>query len=60
MQFHPEGMAGPRDLEFLFDIFLDTVKEHKNNKSRSGSYIYFLAYIHLQGIYIFHWIMCLL
>lgn len=26
MQFHPEHTAGPEDLEFLFDIFLDSVK----------------------------------
>jgi carbamoyl-phosphate synthase/aspartate carbamoyltransferase/dihydroorotase len=25
VQFHPEHTAGPKDLEFLFDIFLDTV-----------------------------------
>lgn len=27
VQFHPEHMAGPQDLECLFDVFLDTVKE---------------------------------
>lgn len=27
VQFHPEHMAGPEDLEFLFDVFLDTVKD---------------------------------
>ncbi|CAH8486396.1 unnamed protein product [Dicrocoelium dendriticum] len=26
VQFHPEHMAGPRDLEFLFDIFLEHVR----------------------------------
>lgn len=26
VQFHPEHMAGPEDLELLFDVFLDTVK----------------------------------
>ncbi|PVD23792.1 hypothetical protein C0Q70_17066 [Pomacea canaliculata] len=29
VQFHPENMAGPQDLEFLFDVFLDTVKSNK-------------------------------
>ncbi|KAK3710158.1 hypothetical protein QZH41_010558 [Actinostola sp. cb2023] len=32
VQFHPEHRGGPKDLECLFDIFLDTVKEHKENK----------------------------
>lgn len=31
VQFHPEHMAGPRDLEMLFDIFLSTVRQHKQN-----------------------------
>ncbi|KAG5446610.1 cad protein, variant 2 [Clonorchis sinensis] len=26
VQFHPEHMAGPQDLEFLFDVFLDQVR----------------------------------
>uniref|UniRef100_A0A671UB25 Carbamoyl-phosphate synthetase 2, aspartate transcarbamylase, and dihydroorotase n=1 Tax=Sparus aurata TaxID=8175 RepID=A0A671UB25_SPAAU len=29
VQFHPEHMAGPTDLVSLFDIFLETVKDHK-------------------------------
>ncbi|KAI9547318.1 hypothetical protein NQZ68_018542 [Dissostichus eleginoides] len=29
VQFHPEHMAGPRDLVGLFDVFLDTVRGHK-------------------------------
>ncbi len=29
VQFHPEHTAGPQDLEFLFDIFLDSVKTKK-------------------------------
>ncbi|XP_067013440.2 multifunctional protein r isoform X2 [Anabrus simplex] len=29
VQFHPEHMAGPQDLECLFDIFLDMVKWEK-------------------------------
>uniref|UniRef100_A0A8C1N021 Carbamoyl-phosphate synthetase 2, aspartate transcarbamylase, and dihydroorotase n=1 Tax=Cyprinus carpio TaxID=7962 RepID=A0A8C1N021_CYPCA len=28
VQFHPEHMAGPADLVGLFDVFLDTVKDH--------------------------------
>ncbi|XP_066599844.1 multifunctional protein r [Prorops nasuta] len=32
VQFHPEHAAGPHDLECLFDVFLDTVKEYKNKK----------------------------
>ncbi|XP_028041682.1 CAD protein isoform X1 [Bombyx mandarina] len=31
VQFHPEHTAGPTDLEFLFDIFVDAVKSYKNN-----------------------------
>ncbi|XP_074643904.1 multifunctional protein CAD-like isoform X2 [Tubulanus polymorphus] len=27
-QFHPEHMGGPRDLELLFDVFLDQVRAH--------------------------------
>lgn len=30
MQFHPEAMGGPEDLELLFDVFLDQVKARKN------------------------------
>ncbi|KAM9797952.1 multifunctional protein CAD [Neosynchiropus ocellatus] len=29
VQFHPEHMAGPADLVGLFDVFLDTVREHR-------------------------------
>lgn len=29
VQFHPEHSAGPTDLVSLFDVFLDTVKDHK-------------------------------
>ena len=32
VQFHPEHMAGPADLECLFDLFLDCVKNHKSGK----------------------------
>lgn len=34
VQFHPEHTAGPEDLECLFDVFLDTVKD--NMKGASG------------------------
>ncbi|KAI8388557.1 uncharacterized protein BYT42DRAFT_491442 [Radiomyces spectabilis] len=27
VQFHPESTPGPRDTEFLFDVFINTVKE---------------------------------
>jgi carbamoyl-phosphate synthase/aspartate carbamoyltransferase/dihydroorotase len=30
VQFHPEHTAGPEDLELLFDVFLDTVKDQIN------------------------------
>lgn len=29
VQFHPEHSAGPTDLVSLFDVFLATVKDHK-------------------------------
>lgn len=55
VQFHPEHKAGPTDLESLFDIFLQTVKEHKEgNVSKSGirfrycSLIALLIHEHLQ------------
>ena len=28
VQFHPESTPGPRDTEFLFDVFIDTVKKY--------------------------------
>uniref|UniRef100_A0A667Z9S5 Multifunctional protein CAD n=1 Tax=Myripristis murdjan TaxID=586833 RepID=A0A667Z9S5_9TELE len=38
VQFHPEHMAGPTDLVSLFDVFLDTVREHKQgNTAKSGN-----------------------
>uniref|UniRef100_A0A3B4TF12 Multifunctional protein CAD n=1 Tax=Seriola dumerili TaxID=41447 RepID=A0A3B4TF12_SERDU len=33
VQFHPEHMAGPTDLVSLFDVFLDTVKDHKEGNA---------------------------
>ncbi|XP_059054343.1 CAD protein isoform X1 [Achroia grisella] len=32
VQFHPEHTAGPTDLEYLFDIFVESVISYKNNK----------------------------
>lgn len=29
-QFHPEASSGPTDTEFLFDMFMETVKKYKN------------------------------
>lgn len=37
VQFHPEHMAGPQDLELLFDIFLSTVKQFKQTGEQSVS-----------------------
>ncbi|XP_028253992.1 multifunctional protein CAD [Parambassis ranga] len=33
VQFHPEHMAGPTDLVSLFDVFLNTVRNHKEGNS---------------------------
>ncbi|KAK2855926.1 hypothetical protein Q5P01_004661 [Channa striata] len=33
VQFHPEHMAGPADLVSLFDVFLATVKDHKEGNT---------------------------
>ncbi|XP_060593985.1 CAD protein-like isoform X2 [Ruditapes philippinarum] len=33
VQFHPEHMAGPRDLEHLFDVFLDQVRAFKQMRT---------------------------
>lgn len=38
VQFHPEHMAGPTDLVGLFDVFLDTVRDHKDgDATKSGN-----------------------
>lgn len=43
MQFHPEHMAGPTDLVGLFDVFLDTVKDHKEGiAGKSGNTIFII------------------
>uniref|UniRef100_A0A8C6TKG8 Carbamoyl phosphate synthase arginine-specific large chain n=1 Tax=Neogobius melanostomus TaxID=47308 RepID=A0A8C6TKG8_9GOBI len=36
VQFHPEHRAGPTDLVSLFDVFLETVREHKHLTYRDG------------------------
>ncbi|KAL1482236.1 hypothetical protein MTO96_033930, partial [Rhipicephalus appendiculatus] len=33
VQFHPEHMAGPADLEFLFDAFIESVKDSVASKA---------------------------
>jgi carbamoyl-phosphate synthase/aspartate carbamoyltransferase/dihydroorotase len=33
VQFHPEHMAGPKDTEFLFDIFMNAVEFYKIKKT---------------------------
>ncbi|XP_037937709.1 CAD protein [Teleopsis dalmanni] len=33
VQFHPEHSAGPEDLELLFDVFLDVVKQQASQKA---------------------------
>ena len=33
VQFHPEHQAGPRDTEFLFDIFMDAVAALKQKQT---------------------------
>jgi carbamoyl-phosphate synthase small subunit len=30
IQYHPESCPGPHDAEYLFDSFIDSMKEHKN------------------------------
>eukprot|EP00117_Sycon_ciliatum_P043686 scpid5446/ scgid31602/ CAD protein; Glutamine-dependent carbamoyl-phosphate synthase; Aspartate carbamoyltransferase; Dihydroorotase len=35
VQFHPEAMGGPQDLENLFDVFLDTVRASKSGNKPS-------------------------
>ena len=32
VQFHPESTPGPRDTEFLFDVFIQSVREFKETK----------------------------
>lgn len=37
VQFHPEHMGGPRDLEKLFDVFLDVCHEYKRVGTVEGT-----------------------
>ena len=32
VQFHPEARPGPKDTEFLFDFFIDKIKQNKHGK----------------------------
>lgn len=34
VQFHPEHTAGPQDLECLFDVFLESVKDEIDGRSK--------------------------
>jgi len=34
VQFHPEAMGGPRDLEGLFDVFINSCNQHKSNTEK--------------------------
>lgn len=36
VQFHPEHNGGPRDLEVLFDVFLEVCQEYKSGKEVHG------------------------
>ena len=36
VQFHPESTPGPRDTEFLFDVFIKTVQQHAELSSSSA------------------------
>ena len=37
IQFHPEHMGGPKDLEVLFDVFIEACQEHKNGGNINGT-----------------------
>jgi carbamoyl-phosphate synthase small subunit len=37
VQFHPEASPGPTDTAWIFDMFLETVKEHSSQKPRRRS-----------------------
>lgn len=42
VQFHPEHRPGPSDMELLFDVFLETVKDAVagNSGSQTGKLLY--------------------
>ncbi len=37
VQFHPEHMGGPQDLEVLFDVFIGICIDHKNGEQVDGT-----------------------
>ena len=37
VQFHPEHMGGPRDTEVLFDVFIDSCREHQSGGNLDGT-----------------------
>jgi carbamoyl-phosphate synthase small subunit len=43
VQYHPEAAPGPFDSGYLFDEFLDMVREHKNDASQVPSQAQFVA-----------------
>jgi len=43
VQFHPEHMAGPKDLEMLFDVFMDQVQDCKAGKSGWLSLMFYIS-----------------
>jgi len=38
-QFHPEASGGPTDTAFLFDEFINRIKEYKGEKITEASYL---------------------
>lgn len=41
VQFHPESAPGPHDTEFLFDVFIDTVKKCMNDSRMMQQAVHF-------------------
>ncbi|KAH8809407.1 hypothetical protein F5884DRAFT_734528 [Xylogone sp. PMI_703] len=41
VQFHPESTPGPRDTEFLFDVFVDTIKSTIADRSLLSEPVHF-------------------
>lgn len=37
VQFHPEHMGGPKDMEMLFDVFLELCRKHKSGVDVEGT-----------------------
>ena len=44
VQFHPEHMGGPRDLEFLFDTFIETVRDFKSGQAATKWVLFFILF----------------